>query len=61
MELERNLMLDEISQLQDKIVMVNRNLDSERSHVEELSTICIGYRHDVEVVSHFFYFKNCFF
>ncbi|VDK81241.1 unnamed protein product [Litomosoides sigmodontis] len=48
MELERNLMLDEISQLQDKIVVVNRNLDNERSHVEELSTICNGYRHDVE-------------
>ncbi|KAL3990380.1 hypothetical protein ACH3XW_31520 [Acanthocheilonema viteae] len=48
MELERNLMLDEISQLQDKIVMVNRNLDNERSHVEELSTICNDYKHDVE-------------
>ncbi|CAG9534656.1 unnamed protein product [Cercopithifilaria johnstoni] len=48
MELERNLMLDEISQLQDKIVMISRNLDNERSHVEELSTICNGYRHDVE-------------
>ncbi|VDO77579.1 unnamed protein product [Onchocerca flexuosa] len=48
LELERNLMLDEISQLQDKIVMTNRNLDNERSHVEELSTICNGYRRDVE-------------
>ncbi|MCP9265003.1 BMA-SPDL-1 [Dirofilaria immitis] len=48
LELERNLMLDEISQLQDKIVMADRNLDNERNHVEELSMICNGYRHDVE-------------
>ncbi|EFO24066.2 hypothetical protein LOAG_04421 [Loa loa] len=48
LELERNLMLDEISQLQDKVVITSRNLDNERSHVEELSTICNGYRHDIE-------------
>uniref|UniRef100_A0A0R3S124 GRIP domain-containing protein n=1 Tax=Elaeophora elaphi TaxID=1147741 RepID=A0A0R3S124_9BILA len=48
MESERNLMLDEISQLQDKVVTESRNLDNERSHVKELSMICNGYRHDVE-------------
>uniref|UniRef100_A0A915Q101 Uncharacterized protein n=1 Tax=Setaria digitata TaxID=48799 RepID=A0A915Q101_9BILA len=48
LEMERNLMLDEISQLQDKIVMINQNLDNERSHVEELSMICSGYKQNVE-------------
>ncbi|VIO89892.1 Hypothetical 71.3 kDa protein in SCM4-MUP1 intergenic region, putative [Brugia malayi] len=48
LELEKNLILEEISELQDKVVIANRNLDNERSHVEELSTICNAYKHDVE-------------
>lgn len=42
-------MLDEISQLQDKVAMISRDLANERSHVEELSAICDGYKVDVKV------------
>lgn len=48
LEKERNSMLEEISQLQDKVAMINRDLANERSHVEELSAICDGYKVDVK-------------
>ncbi|VDN07120.1 unnamed protein product [Thelazia callipaeda] len=48
LESEKIVMAEEISILQEKLLFTNRNLENERSRVEELTTICNGYKHDVD-------------